>query len=75
MVCVYDKDNEARAPKAALPTIGAPLVNGDCAKGYLPSVKDANKCDKECTADGQCGAGNVCKAVGPVGIGKQCQPK
>jgi hypothetical protein len=75
MVCVYDANNTPRAAKPALPNIGAPLVNGDCAKGWVPSVKEANKCDKSCNADGECGAGNVCKAVGPVGIGKQCQPK
>lgn len=71
VVCQYDKDNE---PRAAAPTVGvAAPAGGDCAQGWLPSVTDANKCDKECKADAECGPGNKCKAVGPVGIGKQCQ--
>lgn len=72
MVCQYDADN---TPRAAKPTAGAPLVGSDCPKGWLASVSEANKCDKECKADAECGAGNVCKAVGPIGVGKQCQKK
>lgn len=89
VVCQYDKDNEPRvigaapsasavadagAPKAVTATVGVPAPKGgDCAAGWAPSVSEANKCDKECTTDAQCGAGNKCKAVGPKGSGKQCQ--
>jgi hypothetical protein len=71
VVCQYDKDNE---PRAAAQTVGVPAPKGgDCADGWAPSVSEANKCDKECTSDAQCGPGNKCKAVGPQGSGKQCQ--
>jgi hypothetical protein len=71
VVCQYDKDNE---PRAAKPTVGVPAPKGgDCAAGWAPSVSEANKCDKECKTDAECGPGNKCKAVGPQGSGKQCQ--
>ena len=71
VVCQYDKDNE---PRAAAPTVGVPAPKGgDCAKGWTASVSEANKCDKECKTDAECGPGNKCKAVGPIGSGKQCQ--
>jgi len=89
VVCQYDKDNEPRvigaapsttasaAASAAKPltaTVGVPAPKGgDCAKGWAPSVSEANKCDKECKTDAECGTGNKCKAVGPMGSGKQCQ--
>jgi hypothetical protein len=70
MVCVYDANN---TPRKALPTVDAPpLQNGDCPKGYISSVTNAKGCDKQCNTDAECG-GNKCKAVGPIGVGKQCQ--
>lgn len=71
VVCQYDKDNE---PRAAVQTVGvAAPKGGDCPDGWSPSVSEADKCDKECKSDGECGPGNKCKAVGPQGSGKQCQ--
>ena len=73
VVCQYDKDNE---PRAAAKTVGVPAPKGgDCPDGWTSSVSEADKCDKECTSDTQCGPGNACKKVGPIESGKQCQKR
>jgi len=53
-------------------TVGV-TFKGDCPDGWNPSTSEENKCDKECKTDAECGAGNKCKAVGPIESGKQCQ--
>jgi len=64
----------ASAPAhAAGQTVGVSFKGGDCPDGWNGSVTDANKCDKVCKTDADCGAGNKCKGVGPIGAGKQCQ--